>query len=813
MANSDYKAPVNVRAGRFTPLAEIAADLDYLDHSIALGRTNFPTADSLKVGMACLLDDEFLELTAITPSGITAKRGTADTVPAKHKKGALIWFFDAPLVSTDAKEYSAGETTSVKYSPYTIGGGSFPYQQSPVDEVVFNYRFFRPYPPGQMRANTDRWWIEHTITSDVPNLKLTWAHRSRIIEADQLVDHDVTNIGPEAGTTYTAYIFNAAGVLKATHTDIMKIVYDRYGRLIPPTWTYTWSQAMLDLGFSTPVEGGELVPGIMRFFSTRDGFDSWQGYELPFKINTEGKFIKVAQLAEQAAQTPDPIEQPGTPPVGLTVGQYAEMAAQNPSPLDDDVVSSAALYVGQLAQGAASETNFYTTMNRNLFESPYAFQMLNGDGPANMLVTVAARPSDRLVDSYDVWTRYDWPAGSGNVLPYNEVAEPRWTPWATLLAGVAQLDSRIDFDRTSAIDGVDLTGVKPGMVAMVDAEIFRVDDIDSTGITIARGCYDTVPAKHNKGARIWFFGVEFGHDRTGYPERIVNKVLGGAVQVKMRPSVYGPPLNLLDVPTDRLTTSSRSARPYPPGQVMAGDKHWFSGNVVQAGSDLTITWVHRHRTNQGAQVIDHTMADQGAEEEQKYRLTISITITPKAAGAKPYQVIIRQVTVDGTSWTYTYDMAKQDGYRAGSLLGVCGRVTVGLVLEAIRFDLVSWQNYVIPLGLPSYTCPPGQPPGGGQLPPTTGGGNGETGGETPGGQTPGGDNTGDGPKDPIDNGGGSNGDNGTGPPKPPEVPPDWPDPVDPPPVDPNDPNPNLAAHWDLNWDRHWDAYNKDNTGN
>jgi len=812
MANSDYKAPSNVRAGHFTPLAELAAAIDYLDHSIPLGRTNFPTADSLEVGMACLCEDEFMALTAITPSGITVKRGTADTVPAKHPKDALIWFFDAPLVSSDAKEYSAGETTSVKYSPYTIGGGAFPYQQSPVDEVTFNYRFFRPYPPGQMRANGDRWWIEHVITTDAPNLKLTFAHRSRIIEADQLVDHDVTNIGPEAGTTYTARIYDAAGVLKATYSGIMSVLRDRYGKLIAPNWTYTWRQAMTDLGFDNPTEEEQLVPGVMTFVSTRDGFDSWQGYTLPFKIDIQGKFIKVAQLAEMAAQQPDPIADPGTPPIGLTVGQYGEMVAQNPSPLDDDVVSSAALYVGQVAQGAASETNFYTSMNRNLFSAPYAFTAALGFTGSHTVVTVAARPSDRLVDSYDLWTRYDWPAGTGNLLPYSEVDEPDWTPWATLLATVAQLDNRIEFDKTSFVDGVALSSVEPGQIAMIDAEMIRVDSIDATGINFSRGCYDTVPAKHNKGARIWFFGAQFGIDRADYPEKIVAKVLNGALQVKMRPSVYGPPLNLLDVPTDRIETLNRPDRPYPPGQVMANDKRWFSGAVVQADTPVNITWVHRHRTDQGAQVIDHLAPDQGAETEQKYRLTISITITPKAAGAKPYIVIIRREIVDGTSWTYTYEMAKQDGYRAGSLLGVCGRVTVGLVLEAIRYDLVSWQNYVIPLGLPSYTCPPGQPPGGGQLPPNTGGGNGDTGGETPGGQTPGGDNTGDGPKDPIDNGGGG-GDNGTGPPKPPELPPDWPDPVDPPDPDPNDPNPNLAAHWDLNWDRHWDAYNKDNTGN
>lgn len=809
MANTDYKPPTDVRAGHFTPIAETAAALDYLDRSIALGRTNFPSANALKVGMACMIDDEFMRLNAITPTGINVSRGCADTVPRKHPAGSLIWFFDSNLVSSDAKEYSAGETTSVKYSPYTIGGGAYPYEQSPIDDVTFSHRFFRPYPPGQLRANGERWWLKRRISSSVPNLVFTFAHRSRILEADQLVDHDAASIGPEAGTTYTARVYDEAGMLKATYADIMKVNRTRYGTLISPTWTYPWRQAMIDLGFGGPTEAEALVPGFIRFCSTRDGFDSWQDYRIDFEIDMQGKFIKVAQLGEMAAQRPEPMIEPGTPPTGLTVAQYGEMIAQAPNPLDDDVVSSAALYVAQMAQAAGQETSFYSAMNRNLFEAPYAFlAALALDAEAHMVVTVAARPSDRLTDDYDVWARADWPAGTGALLPFNHVDDPDWTPWATLKEAISYMDHTILFDKTSFADGVSLSDVKPGQIAIIDAEMFRVDSVTETGVFASRGCYDTVPARHSKGARIWFYGATFGLDRTGYQERVVNGILGGAAQVKMRPSVYGVPLSLLDVPTDRVVTQTRSMRPYPPGQVMVGATRWFNGAVVQPGEPVNITWVHRNRTGQGSTIVDHLAADQGAESDQQYRLTISIIVSPR--GAPSYTVIIRQQIVAGTSFAYTYDMAQQDGYRAGSLLRACGRVTVGLVLEAIRFDLVSWQNYVIPLLLPSYSCPPGQPPGGGQLPPSTGGGNGDTGGETPGGQTPGGDNTGDGPKDPIDNGGG--GDNGSGPPGPPTVPPDWPDPIEPPEPDPNDPNPNLAAHWDLNWDRHWDAYNKDNTG-
>jgi hypothetical protein len=813
MANTDYKAPSNTRAGQFTPLSELNANIDYLTRDIPLGRTNFPTIDALKIGMACLCEEEFMQLVAITATGVTVKRGCADTVPAKHPKGALIWFFNSAQVSTDGREHVAGETNSVKYSPYTAGGGNYPIHQSEIDTITYNYRFYRPYPPGQMMVRGQRWYVEQVLAADNPSMIFNWTHRDRITQADQLVDHDVGNIGPESGTTYTARIYDGNGNLKRTVTGIMAILRDKYGQLLTPSWNYTWQMAMDDMGFDNPTEEEELVPGHIIFCSTRQGFDSWQNYRIDFKVNIQGFFIKVAQLAELAAQTPNPINDPNTPPTFdmLFDGQLAQIVAQTPGleTPDTDAVGADGMFVAQVAQGAGQETNFYTPLNRNLFEAPYAFMAAHGDGPeAHMLVTVAARPSDRLTDSHDIWTRYDWPAGSGGLFSYEHRTDPQWTPWATLKDPIAQLDTAISFEATSFVDGVSLSDVVPGQIAQVDAEMIRIESVSESGVTIARGCYDTVPARHNKNARIWFFGAAYGRDPTDYPEKLIGGVMGGAVQVKMRPSVYGPPLKLIDVPTDRLQTKSRSLRPYPPGQVQVNGQPWYKGALPTAGSPVVITWVHRHRTAQGAQIIDHLAADQGAESDQKYRLRISVWVKPKDQPS--YEVKIREEIVDGTSFTYTYDMAKTDGYRAGAALGVCGRVTIGLVLESLRYDLASWQNYVIPLGLPSYKCPPGQNPGGGQLPGDTGNGNGDTGNETPGGQTPGGDNTGDGPKDPIDNG--DDGDDGTGPPLPPEVPPEWPDPVDPPDPDPNDPNPNLAAHWDLNWDRHWDAYTKDNQG-
>ena len=792
MANSDYKG--NTPTSSFTPMATLAMPLDYLDRTVYLGRANFPRIDSLKVGMAALVGNEFLKVTALGPGSVAVARGTADTVPAKHVENSYIWFIDNSVVGTDGKEHSAGETTSVKYSPTTAGGGRYPIESSNIDTVTYNWRFYRPYPPGQMRANGDRWFIKQTLTADTSTLTLTWAHRDRLLEADQLVDHDVESIGPEPGTSYTVRIYNAADELLRTEPGIMSDVKDRWGVPIAPAWTYTWAQAMQDFGFPGGEQIGASLNGKLTLFSTRDGFDSWQGYEIEFELNTQGRFLRVAQAAEITAQrTSDADDNDGFPPLhGLTIGQAAEITAQRTTAEDDgSSIGADGLFVGQAHEGVGQQTAFYTPMNRNLFEAPYAFLQKTGRSLGQHLVTVVARPADRLTDAHDVWTRE-----ANAIFQFNNVMAPRFTPWMTLGGTVDYLATEFPIENTSFADGISLSDVKVGQVALIDAEVVRVDAKANGFFTLARGCYDTIPARHLGNSRMWFFETDCGNDPSLYPLSVQR------LDVKVAPAVYGPPLPLSEIPTDNLFLLRRFERPYPPGQVLVNGQPWFKGAIMRDNSGpAVITWVHRNRDTQGAQVIDHTAPNRTPEDGTKYELAMTVWIYP-SGGAQPYTINIRTIVVDGLSFTYTVEMAKEDGYRAGQALQVCGSVTLGLTLTTIRGESRAWQSYVIPVSMPSYTCPPGQTGGGGQLP-GSGGGNGSVGG---GGD----DNTGGGgPKDPVIPGG----DDGSGPPDPGGTPPDWPDPVDPPePVDPGEPNPALKSHWDLNWDRHWDAYNKDNTG-
>jgi hypothetical protein len=790
MANSDYReCPL---PWSFAPIASLAEGVDYLDHKLILGAANFPRTDSLHVGMAALVDEEFMVVTEVGQGSVTVSRGCADTVPAQHAAGSLIWFVELNVMGSDAVEHVAGEVESVKYSPFTTDG-KLAVADSTIDVVRYNYRFVRPYPPGAVRVQGDRWWVEHTVSADSGPLVFTWNYRDRIIEADQLVDHDAADIGPEPGTTYTMRVYDANNVLRATYSDIMKDSTDIYGKRVAASWSYSWDRAMADLNAHTS-EIGVLVPGKLTLFATRDGFDSWQGYTIPFNVDTQGYFIKAAQLAQITAQGDD-IGSDYPPPSGIFAGQLAHITAQGDIMADSGPVHG--VFVASLREGVGQATNFYTPLDRGLFEAPYALLTKRGDDASKAkLVTVVARPSDRLTDAHSIWSRYDWPRGSGWLRTFEHRVDPEFTPWLTLGAQLDYLDTNLVIGNTSFTDGVPLSNVRVGQVALVDTEIIRIDALGSDSYTIARGCYDTVPTKHYSGARVWFFDAAAGNDPTAYPytwgtytlDRVKVTELGNAAEVKMVPAVYGPPLDINTVPSDQLVMAHRVERPYAPGEVLVNGLPWFKGCIVAPNQDTRITWVHRNRDTQGAQAVDHHAPTRVPEAGQKYRLSITLSFYDYTAKVSR-KVTVRNQTVDGESFLYTYAMAQADGYRSGTLLKICGHVTVGLVLEAIRDGFASWQNYVIPISLPAPACPPGRPPGGGQLPPGNGGGNG-----TPGGS--------DNPPPPGGNG-----------PPPPDVPPDWPDPIDPPPVpDPEDPNPELAHHWDLNWDRHWDAYTKDNTG-
>lgn len=169
----------------------------------------------VKTGTAVLLDDEICRLDALDVAAGTATlgRGCADTVPAAHAAGARLYFY-GDEAAVDATEYVDGETVDAKLLTVATGG-KLALTDAPVLEATLASRQARPYPPGQVRINGMAY--PDSLTGA---LAVAWAHRDRLTEADQLIDTEDGNIGPEAGTTYTLRIYGEAGALIHTEANI-----------------------------------------------------------------------------------------------------------------------------------------------------------------------------------------------------------------------------------------------------------------------------------------------------------------------------------------------------------------------------------------------------------------------------------------------------------------------------------------------------------------------------------------------------------------------------------------------------------------
>ncbi len=175
-----------------------------------------------------------------------------------------MWFTDE-YVGFDGREYMTNESPQAKLLTRTSQGELNPDLATAI-ALTMRRRQVRPYPPGRLRINGDAYPPEAWGTGGT--LVVTWAHRDRLLQADQLVDSEQSSIGPEPGTTYTvrwylqgSLVREQAGITVAT---------DSY---LPPVGS-----------------GGKTLR--VEIEAVRDGFTSWQ--------RLQHTFLYRAQLVTEA---------------------------------------------------------------------------------------------------------------------------------------------------------------------------------------------------------------------------------------------------------------------------------------------------------------------------------------------------------------------------------------------------------------------------------------------------------------------------------------------------------------------------------
>lgn len=199
--------------GDFCPTALVVQAIDKT--TVGINITADLGLDQVVVGTAALIDDEIVRIDAIDvlAGAVTLARGCADSVPANHAAGARIWFYDGAY-GIDKTEYTAGLAVQAKLLTRT-GTELLSEELASTDNLVLTQRQNQPYPPGNAMLNGDRY---PTIANSPA--RLTWSHRDRVLQADQLVDTTAANIGPETGVTYSARLLTTAQAVVDSQTGI-----------------------------------------------------------------------------------------------------------------------------------------------------------------------------------------------------------------------------------------------------------------------------------------------------------------------------------------------------------------------------------------------------------------------------------------------------------------------------------------------------------------------------------------------------------------------------------------------------------------
>jgi parallel beta-helix repeat protein len=149
------------------------------------------------VGDVALWGDELCRVDALNAGAgtVTLGRGCGDTVPLPHSAGEKVWFYGEGAAG-DPTEYSDGETVSVKLLTNSWSQ-QLDVASATALSVTFDRRQARPYPPGKLRIGTS---AAPTAVSGA--FSVSWTHRNRVQQADQLIDTEAASVGPEDGVRY-----------------------------------------------------------------------------------------------------------------------------------------------------------------------------------------------------------------------------------------------------------------------------------------------------------------------------------------------------------------------------------------------------------------------------------------------------------------------------------------------------------------------------------------------------------------------------------------------------------------------------------
>lgn len=210
--------------------------------------------DFLLFGTGADDETELAVVTGVTDGVVTLNRGVLDTVPRAWPTGTRIWRIPAEQVQYDPILRADGEEVTYRVLPQTTRG-VLEYEDASDVDVTPSDRALLPLRPANVKVRGRGW--SPVGTEDDTTVTVTWANRNRTLEATVALAWDAASSGGEASQTTTVTMLTTEGVVMNTYSGL--------------------TGTSLDIDIE---DFGEEERVVIRVTSTRDSYDSLQGYEI-----------------------------------------------------------------------------------------------------------------------------------------------------------------------------------------------------------------------------------------------------------------------------------------------------------------------------------------------------------------------------------------------------------------------------------------------------------------------------------------------------------------------------------------------------
>ncbi|MCE5420246.1 MAG: phage tail protein [Acidithiobacillus sp.] len=201
--------------GTFAPTGLLAAALPQSATQVTVTLASAVDLDLVKADDFAIIDDEWLLVLFVQVSSqqVTLARGVLDTVPAAHTAGSRVWFATYHRIQP---EYVAGETAQLRLCPKT-GKGELAVSLASTITHSIQQRFIRPYPPGNVQINGQRY---PKVISSNEDMVITWANRNRVHQTASVIRQTDGNITPEPGQSTTIRFYDAENTLLRSYAGL-----------------------------------------------------------------------------------------------------------------------------------------------------------------------------------------------------------------------------------------------------------------------------------------------------------------------------------------------------------------------------------------------------------------------------------------------------------------------------------------------------------------------------------------------------------------------------------------------------------------